>query len=294
MNTLSPVQKMFERYQCRTNEERRDALKEIVQEITLVALERAHFFNHAAFYGGTALRLFHGLERFSEDLDFSLIESDASFNPGAYLQAIRDELAGYGFEMTVEQKQKTALTPIQSAFIKGGTLIHLLKIGSITPPVSGVPQNELLKIKVEIDTDPPPGASYEVKYRLAPIPYSVRLYDTPSLFAGKLRALLYRGWKSRVKGRDFFDYLWYLQNSVPVNAAHFEARMRQTGHWSESREITRDDIVPLLEQRFSSVDFNQIKADILPFIKDTRSLDRWSGDFFISVSKDHLKLARGA
>jgi hypothetical protein len=291
MNAPSPVQMMFERYHCQTNDERRDALKEIVQEIALVALDRAHFFTRAAFYGGTALRIFHGLERFSEDLDFSLAEPDPSFNLGAYLDAVRDELGSYGFEMAVEQKQKSASTAIQSAFIKGGTLIHLIKIGSITPPVSGIPKNEQLKIKIELDTDPPPGATYEVKYRLAPIPYSVRLYDQPSLFAGKLHALLCRNWKSRAKGRDFFDYLWYLSNDIPINTIHFEARMRQGGYWKKTQPITRSDILALLEARFASVDYEQIKADVAPFIRDTRPLDLWSADFFRGVSVDRLRLA---
>ncbi|GHV07530.1 hypothetical protein FACS189485_18000 [Spirochaetia bacterium] len=290
MNSLSPVQKMFERYQCRTNDERRDALKEIVQEITLAALDRAHFFTQAAFYGGTALRIFHGLERFSEDLDFSLIESNDAFNLNPYLPAVQDELAAYGFEMTVEQKQKSVHSTIQSAFIKGGTLIHLLKIGSISPPVAGVPQNELLKIKLEVDIDPPPGATYEVKYRLAPTSFSVRLYDAPSLFAGKLHALLCRRWKHRVKGRDFYDYLMFLQNDIPVNSEHFEARMRQSGQWQEPRAITLNDILLLLEDRFSTVDFEQAKTDALPFIKDTRSLELWNKDFFYSISNDKLKV----
>jgi predicted nucleotidyltransferase component of viral defense system len=155
MNITSPIQKMFELYQCHTNDERRDALKEIVQEISLVAFDRTHFFNYAAFYGGTALRIFHDLEHFSEDLDFSLIKPDASFDLGVYFQAIRDELNSYGFDMKVEKKQKTTTSAVQSAFIKGGTLIHLIKIASVNPPVAGVSKNELIKIKIEIDTDPP-------------------------------------------------------------------------------------------------------------------------------------------
>jgi predicted nucleotidyltransferase component of viral defense system len=293
VNSPSPVQTMFERYHCQTNDERRDALKEIVQEITLVALDRARFFTHAAFYGGTALRIFHGLDRFSEDLDFSLAKPDPAFNLDIYLDAIRDELGSYGFEMTVEQKQKSRSAAVQSAFIKGGTLIHLIKIGSITPPVNGVPKNEQIKIKIELDTDPPPGAGFEVKYRLTPIPHSIRLYDPPSLFAGKLHALLCRNWKSRAKGRDFFDYLWYLSHDIPVNAIHFEARMRQGGNWKETDAITRKDILTLLEARFATVDYEQIKADIRPFVKDTRPLDLWNRDFFTTVSGNSLKVHQG-
>jgi predicted nucleotidyltransferase component of viral defense system len=257
MNVLSPVQKMFEQYHCRTNDERRDALKEIVQEITLAALDRSGFFTLAAFYGGTALRVFHGLDRFSEDLDFSLAKPDPDFDLGAYFKAIRDELGSFGFDMTVEQKQKTAATAIQSAFIKGGTLIHLIRIGSLTPPVPGVPENEQLKIKIEIDRDPPAGASFETKYRLTPVPYAVRLYDGPSLFAGKLHAILCRNWKTRAKGRDFYDYLWYLSNDIPVNALHLASRMRQSGHRDATTAITRDELLALLAGRFAAVNFEQ-------------------------------------
>jgi hypothetical protein len=237
MNIASPIQKLFERYQCRTNDERRDALKEIVQEISLVALNRTHFFNYAAFYGGTALRIFYDLDRFSEDLDFSLIKPDASFDLSVYFRALRDELNSYGFDVEIEKKEKTAASAVQSAFIKGGTLINLIKIGPANPQLTGISKDELIRIKIEIDTDPPEGAAYEVKYRLVPAPYSVRLYDRPSLFAGKLHALLCRNWKSRVKGRDFFDYLWYLSKDIPLNSIHFDARMRQSKHWTGNHSM---------------------------------------------------------
>lgn len=288
MVETSPVGKMLERYQCRNNEERREALKEIVQEITLVALGRADFFSRAAFYGGTALRIFHGLERFSEDLDFSLEKPDRSFDLAMYLPAVRDELGAYGFEMDVDQKQKTEYRAVQSAFIKGGTLIHLVKLASIIPPVSGVAANEQLKIKFEVDTDPPTGATYEVKYRLSPIAHSVRLYDPPSLFAGKLHAILCRDWEHRVKGRDFYDYVWYLSHNIQLNIAHLESRMRQTGHWSGDRELDREELLRLLEDRFSTLDFKQAKYDVLPFIKDSRVLDLWSKEFFIAITIEKL------
>lgn len=288
MNDLSPVRKMLARYGCRNNDERRDALREIVQELTLVALSRTNFFSHSAFYGGTALRIFHGLERFSEDLDFSLTESNPDFDLDKYLGPVRDELGAWGFELSVERKAKSGDTAIQSAFIKGGTLIHLVKIASIVPPVPGVPENERLKVKFEIDTDPPVGASYEVRYRLEPVPFAVRLYDKPSLFAGKMHALLCRGWKQRVKGRDFFDYLWYLSNGIPVNTFHLASRMRQSGHLLTEEPLSRGEILKLLEERFDMVDFAQAKEDAVPYLKDTRALDLWSADFFMSVSKDRL------
>lgn len=284
----SPVQAMLDAYQCKSTGDTKDALRQIIQEITLVALGRSGFFDVAAFYGGTALRIFHGLDRFSEDLDFSLIEPDRSFDFGKHLPFIQDELSSFGFEMSVEQRVKTVEMAFQSAFIKGGTLLHLVRIAAARPPVPGVPENEQLKIKVEIDTDPPAGAGYEVQYKLRPVAHAVRLYDKPSLFAGKMHALLCRNWKQRVKGRDFYDYLWYLSRDIPVNLVHLEQRMRQTNHWDGDSPLTVAALLRLLDERLSSIDLQQAKNDALPFIKDTRSLDLWSRDFFLSVSRDHL------
>ena len=278
----SPIQEMLERYKCKTAVDYRHALKEIIQEITLLGLYRAGFFRTAAFYGGTALRIFHGLDRFSEDLDFSLVDADGSFDLEAFVPSVRDELGAYGFELAV-----------QSAFIKGGTLIHLLKIASLTPPVSGVPANEQVRIKFEVDTDPPQGATFEVKYQLLPVAYSVRLYDLPSLFAGKLHALLCRNWKTRVKGRDFYDYLWYLSRAVEINLVHLDARMRQSGHWQATNQMDGKDLTRLLIERFETVDFGQVVADVRPFVRDPRSLEIWSKDFFISITNDKLRTSGG-
>lgn len=286
----SPIKDMLDRYTCITMDDYRNALKEIVQEIALCGLSRGGFFKNAAFYGGTALRMFHNLDRFSEDLDFSLIVPDHFYDLDVYLPYVRDELGSYGFEMEVEKKQKTSNTQVQSAFIKGGTLIHLIKIASIEPPVSGISRDEQLRVKFEIDTDPPTGAEFEVKYQLVPVPYSVRLFDLPSLFAGKLHALLCRNWKNRVKGRDYYDYLWYLSRSVPVNIFHLEQRMIQSGHITKAGELDAESLVRLLDVRFSVIDFRQVISDVEPFVKDLRSLELWNHDFFINVTRDRLRV----
>jgi len=291
MNDLGPVRKILDSYNCSTNVERSAALREIVQELALIALSRTDFFTQAAFYGGTALRIFHGLDRFSEDLDFSLIKPDQGFLLDNYFTAIKMELASWGFDMRVERKEKVQKSTVQSAFIKGGTLVHLVKIAAITPPVSGIPENAVMNIKLEIDTDPPPGATYETKYRLNPVPYTVRLFNKPSLFAGKVHALLCRKWKERVKGRDFYDYLWYLSEGVPLNISHLEARMRQSGHWS-AEQLTEPKLRELLNERFMSVDFARAKADAIPFLRDSRVVELWSSDFFISLTWEHLTVVQ--
>jgi len=286
----SAIQSMIDSYRCRTTEDYKNALKEIVQEIALLGLYRGGFFNDAAFYGGTSLRIFYGLDRFSEDLDFSLLYPDPDFDLSEYTQVVQDELRAYGLEMEVTEKIKGKETTIKSAFIKGGTQIHLLKITSISPPVSGVHPDEQIQIKLEIDTDPPDGAAYEIKYQLQPVPYHVRIFTPSSLFAGKVHALLCRSWPTRVKGRDFYDYIWYLSKGIPLNMNHLACRMIQSGHLTSLDNLTEEVLRHRLTDRFNSVDLEQAKKDALPFIKNPDSISIWSPEFFISVTKDKLRI----
>lgn len=286
----SAVEQMLDRYGCKTSDDVKNALKEVVQEIALLGLSRSDFFDHAAFYGGTALRMFYGLDRFSEDLDFSLLKPRPDFQISVYCDAIRNELGAYGFEMEVTTKEKDAGSTIKSAFIKGGTLINMLKVTSVVPPVSGVHRDEILKIKIEVDVAPPGGAAYEVKYMLRPIPYSVRLFSPSSLFAGKLHAVLCRSWGgNRVKGRDLYDLVWYVSKEIPVHLSHLAERMIQTGHLNESQSLTSDVLINMMNEKFRLIDFKQAKNDVLPFVSDPRSLDLWSEEFFHSLTK-HMSL----
>jgi len=282
------IELMLEKYKPKSIDDHKNALNEIVQEIALLGLFRSGFFKKAAFYGGTALRIFYRLDRFSEDLDFSLLNPEKDFNLSKYTKYVQNELGAFGFEMSIEEKVKPIETAIKSAFIKGGTEIHLLKINSIKNSVKEVQSNEQLKIKLEIDTNPPPGAKYEVKYQLNPIPYSVRLFSTSSLFAGKIHALLYRSWGNRVKGRDYYDYIWYLSKNIKVDLVHLSHRMKQTNHLGEEEILTQEQLISLLQKKFTEIDFQQAKSDVLPFIKDPQKLDIWSEDFFKKVTLDKL------
>lgn len=283
---------MLKAYDCRTADDYRHALNEIVQEIALLGLYRGGFFAKAAFYGGTALRIFYGLDRFSEDLDFSLLKSDKTFDLSSFTQIVQDELGAYGLEMRVQEKIKKNDSPVKSAFIKGGTQIHIMKIASVQPPVTGIHPQEQLRIKLEVDTQPPPGATFEMKYQLRPVPYSVRLYTPSSLLAGKMHALLCRSWKTRVKGRDFYDYVWFLSKSIPVNIMHLTERMKQTGHLPADAVLTEKDLKSRLRNRFASVDFNQAKKDVLPFIKNSEAVGLWSAEFFSAITDDKLKIEK--
>jgi predicted nucleotidyltransferase component of viral defense system len=279
------IEQMLEKYQCITPDDHKNTLKEILQEIALLGLSRSGFFDYGAFYGGSALRIFYGLDRFSEDLDFSLIDADAQFDILPYCDAIKNELGAYGFHMEVTKKQKKASTQIESAFIKGETLIQLLTIKAVVSPVSGIHKNEVLKIKIEVDTSPPDGANYEVKYALRPIPYSIRIFSDASLFAGKMHAVLCRSWKGkRVKGRDLYDFVWYITNEIPLSLGHLGKRMEHTGHIETGDSLNRERLIELLKKKFREIDFKQAKNDVYPFIKDSGQLAMWSSDFFNAIS----------
>lgn len=277
------LQSMIDRYQPDTPQEWENALREIVQELALLGLWRSKFFEHAAFYGGTALRIFYGLPRFSEDMDFSLLKPDADFDLAPYLEAVRAELSALGFTFEVDRKPKQITTAVDSAFIKGSTRINLLEIGAPAGLSSRFPPTQRLKIKLEVDTDPPAGAHDEVRTLLIPIPFQVRLYKLPSLFAGKLHATLCRNWKTRVKGRDFFDFIWYLGKRVPCNLAHLQKRMEQTGHWNPDTTLDEAALKERLTQRFNEVDFDQARDDVRPFVSDDDALALWSREFFLGL-----------
>jgi predicted nucleotidyltransferase component of viral defense system len=277
------VKRMLARYDCQRTVDYTNALQEILQEIVLLGLWRSKFFEHGAFYGGTALRILYGLDRFSEDLDFSLLRFDKKFQLSKYLVALEKELSAFGFQVTVEQKNKSLSSAVQSAFLKTETVGALLAITSDEAISHGIPAGKLLKIKIEIDTEPPPGFNTETKYLLRPISFGVRTYTLPDLFAGKLHAILCRQWKSRVKGRDWYDLVWYVANYPQVHLIHLEERMRQSGHWQQEGMLGKDELTNLLSDAVGTLDIEQAKKDVIPFIKNTDTLDVWSRDFFQDV-----------
>ena len=284
---MSSIQSMMERYQPQNAEAYRNALKEIVQEIALHGMSKSGFFQEGAFYGGTALRIFYGLHRFSEDMDFSLVHPNPSFALSDYLPAVEEELSAVGLKMRVEQKNKTKVTDIQSAFIKGGTLIQIISIQQTDEVlIPGIHKQEQLKIKLEVDTNPPPGAGFELRYALRPVPYVVRLYDKPSLFAGKIHAVLCRNWARRIKGRDLYDYVWYLSQDTPVNLFHLQKRLEQSDRWDSSKQLALQDTKDMLKERFSQLDFEAAKKDVIPFLSDASELDLWNAGFFQAITEN--------
>jgi len=279
------VAQMFAKYDCQRVEDATRALREILQELALLGLWRAKFFEKAVFYGGTALRILYGLDRFSEGLDFSLLRPMPDFSLERYSQALERELAAFGFEVRVEQKGKAVATAVQSAFMKADTANELLVIQAGEPIRRQIPAGQVTRIKIEVDTDPPPGFATENKFLLQPIPFSVRSYRLPDLFAGKMHAVLCRRWKNRVKGRDWYDLIWYCAHHPELHLAHLEQRMRQSGHWSGTASFGPDSFHELLAGSIGRLDVDQARGEVLPFVRNPEALAVWSREFFLDVAR---------
>lgn len=261
------------------------ALRELLQSLALLGLWRAKFFEHTAFYEGTALRILYGLDRFSEDLDFSLLTPSAKFSFDAYASALQKELNAFGFDITFEPKQKTKDSAIESAFLKGNTFNQLIVIDASEQILSEINKQSVIKIKLEIDTNPPSDFDTEMKYLFSPVQFAVRSYTLPSLFAGKMHALLCRKWKNRVKGRDWYDFAWYISHYPQLKITHLEKRMRQSGHYTGSSPLTRDYLIDLLYENIDNLNIDAACKEVAPFINNTNSLDIWSKDFFKAAAQ---------
>lgn len=283
------ITNMLARHNLNSVQSSYDALREILQELVLLALYDAGFYRQAAFYGGTALRVLHQLPRFSEDLDFSLLEPQPEFDITPFKQAIVGTLNSYGFDVSVEIKKKSADTAIASAFIKGNTLEHLINIQTPAAVTNGINKNQAVKIKLEVDTDPPPDFQTEDLIRLVPRAYSIKAFTLPCLFAGKIHAVLCRAWGNRQKGRDWYDLVLYVGKAVKPDLAHLQARLNQNCNYLDRRHtaipqnLSGNILLELLEQRIEDLDIAKAKADVLPFIHDAKELDMWSHSFFSSV-----------
>lgn len=280
------VVEMLEKYKPKNFLDKKNAIKEIMQEIVLCGLSRAGFFDKAAFYGGTALRIFYGLDRFSEDLDFSLRTTDKNFDLEKYFPILEREVNAFGLNVTIENKIKTFDSDVKSAFLKGNTKEHMLLFYSDNDIIKGINPNEVIKIKFEIDTNPPPCATFETKYKTLPSPYEICLYDLPSLFAGKIGAVLCRAWKSRIKGRDLYDYIFYIQKNATFNLKHLQARLVQAGFINDNKELLLEDVKELLNNKFNSIDYEEAKTDVIPFVKDPSVLNIWSAEFFKAITQE--------
>lgn len=273
-------------YNPKNKDEAQSALREIMQEVALAGLYRGGFFEKAAFYGGTALRIFHGLDRFSEDLDFSLLRPDPDFSLDKYLNAIQTEFQALGMQVSIKEKKKAKDTHVDSAFLKSETIWRELVLEGIIPQ-SGLGQQASIRIKIEVDTVPPVGFETEEKLLLRPFSFYVKCFTLPDLFAGKMHALLFRKWKENLKGRDWYDFEWYVKKGVAMNLKHFIDRAQGSGDL-ENKNLTEQQFRKLLSNRINSVNMEKVKADAVRFIPDGIRLDLWSRKYFGDLA-GHLK-----
>lgn len=278
------IGRMFSKYDCRSLDDHVNALREILQEVALLGLWRGKFFEKSAFYGGTALRILHGSDRFSEDLDFSLLAPAVDFDLGRYVDFAKRETEAFGFDMRVELAARTAGTPIQSALLKANARNQLLAIGAEEGLIQTAHREQIIKIKLEVDTDPPSGFSTQTQYLLQPISFALRAFSLPDLFAGKMHAILCRNWQNRAKGRDWYDLVWYVANHPELHLHHLEKRMRQTGHWKENAPLSSEAFRERLGEAILGLDVSQARREVEPFLKEPESLSVWSQDFFLEIS----------
>lgn len=254
------------------------ALREIMQEVALAGLYRKGFFEKAAFYGGTALRIFYGLERYSEDLDFSLLETNPDFSINGYLSAVTDEFESLGMHVSIREKKKSVQSNIDSAFLKSETIWKELVLESVIPQ-QGLNQTANIKIKIEVDTMPPLDFRTEEKLLLKPFSFYVKCFSLPDLFAGKMHALLFRKWKNNVKGRDWYDLEWYIRKGVTLDLRHFVSRAKDSNDWHKD-SMSKEEFRELLSEKIDGINFSRVKEDIRRFIPDPSILDIWNAEYF--------------
>ena len=262
---------MLSAYDLSTAQRERNAMFEVNQQVILAGLYHGGFFNEAAFYGGTCLRIFHGLQRFSEDMDFSLLTTAEEFDFTRFFQPIIDEFAMVGRSVEIKKKDKKSFGRVESAFLKDNTDVYDVTFQT----------EKSIKIKIEVDTCPPLKFRTEQKLLLQPESFMVRCFVPSDLFAGKMHAMVYRSWKNRVKGRDWYDFEWYVRHGVALDFTHLKERILQFN----GEAITQDAFLAKLKERLAAVDINQVRADVLPFVRNPRELDIWSNDYFLQLAE---------
>lgn len=268
MNTI--FEQMLSQYCIITDKDRRNAIYEVMQQITLAGLYRGGFFNKAAFYGGTCLRIFHGLERFSEDMDFSLLTPDETFKLENYFSSIIEEFNILGREVVISKKDKKNFSKVESAFLKDDTAVYDVAFRT----------ERNLKIKIEVDVQPPLKFQTEQKLLLRPFSFMTRCFTLSDLYAGKMHALVFRTWKNRVKGRDWYDFEWYVRNGIRLDFIHLRERIREFN----GIDMDKEEFLEALKERIASTDIRMVKQDVFPFIKNSESLEIWSTNYFLQLA----------
>ena len=244
--------------------------QEVMQHIALAGLHRGGFFKYAAFYGGTCLRLFHHLPRYSEDMDFSLIEKRTNIHIEDFFPSIIEEFRLAGHEVSITKKDKKIFGRVESAFLKENTEAYDIKFQT----------KKTVKVKIELDTDPPLSFATEQLLLQQPYSFMTRCFTLPDLYAGKMHALVFRNWKTRVKGRDWYDFEWYVRWNVPLDFKHLQERIREFS----GKEVSKEAFMDQLRDRLATTNIDQAKEDVIGFVDDPHELDIWSNDYFLQLA----------
>jgi predicted nucleotidyltransferase component of viral defense system len=275
--SIKLIQDRLNSYNCKSELEEEHAIREITQEVALAALSRTDFFKYSVFQGGTCLRIFYGLNRFSEDLDFILKEPNRNFKLQPHLQSLSEELEAYGYKIDITDRSKTDIA-VRKAFIKDdsiGKVLQLNHVGKKGP-------FRKIRIKLEVDTNPPSGSQTEIKYLDFPFVSSVTVQNKPSLFAGKVHALLCREY---IKGRDWYDFLWYTSQGIEINYQFLASALRQQGPWKEQDiDVNLDWCMAEFGKAIKSINWKTTAEDVRRFVRvaEQPSLKLWSKELFLA------------
>lgn len=280
---MSTINEMINLYNPKSLSENKAVLREILQSIVLIGLSRADFFKKASFYGGTALRIFYGLNRYSEDLDFTLNEKNDSFSLEPYIESIKNVASSYGIELDINIKKKEIKTPVESAFAKLNTYQTFINLKINDEFASLLHKDENIKVKFEIDLNPAIGFNVESKWIDMPEFANIIVLDEPSLFAGKLHAIICRNYKNTVKGRDYYDFLFYIRKRVKPNLNYLKNKLIESGKIKENDKFDIDTLKVMLKDRFEAVDFIQVKTDAERFVFNNEDLSYYSKELFIDM-----------
>jgi len=281
------IQNRLAQYSISRSLGEQNALKEISQEIILFSLWRAEFFEVAAFQGGTSLRILHGLSRFSEDIDFILIKPDMGFIWQPYLDKLVETCKEFGMEPEAIDRNRMDKS-IKSAIVKDNSIANQLNLSFVDSQ-----QRQSVKIKLEIDCNPPAGSAFEYSYLDFPVNFEVCHQDKSSNFALKTHALLCRPY---LKGRDWYDFSWYITQRIIPNIVLLQNALMQYGPWKEQSIIFDQKwLENALSEKISSINWKNAVADVERFIKpiEQKSLSLWSEKFFLSKVDTLGKLFQG-
>ena len=268
------IQSQLDSYKAATPVAEEQAIREIMQEVALYCLWRANFFEVAAFQGRTSLRILHGLPRFSEDLDFILKVTDPNFAWQPYLDKLLQGFLEFGLRPEALDKSRMD-QHIKRVLLKDNSVANQLDL-----TFNRDHKEQKLMIKLEIDVNPPKDSGFDYSYLDFPLDFEVCHQDLSSNFSLKIHALLCRPY---LKGRDWYDFNWYVKQHILPNYAHLQAALNQHGPWQgQALTVNQDWLENALVNKITEIDWKEATEDVTRFLNTTEqhSLTLWNERFF--------------